>query len=258
MAKWTESQLDAIKASGGTVLVSAAAGSGKTSVLVERIISKLTDEVNPLSADRLLVVTFTKAAAAEMRGRIEAAILREIEKRPDDLYLKKQQILLAKADICTVDSYCSGISREFFYRLGIRSDFRIMDEKQKEDLQEQAMEEALAILFEDPQPALAGVFSSERNDRGLVNAAMTLYEFTRSHLFPDKWLTDTAESYNIPADTAVFETKWGATIYEYALENLNAAADLLRDSTELIREDLNLFEKLSPVFSDDLAMVLRL
>lgn len=258
MAKWTESQLDAIKASGGTVLVSAAAGSGKTSVLVQRIIEKLTDETSPVSADRLLVVTFTKAAAAEMRGRIEEAILKEIARRPDDLYLKKQQLLLAKADICTVDSYCSRISREFFYQLGIRSDFRIMDDKQKEDLQSQAMEEALDILFEDPQPALAGVFSSERNDRGLIDAAMTLYEFTRSHLFPDKWLTDTAESYNIPDDAEVFSTKWGETLYEYAAENLNSAAELLRDSLEITREDATLFDKLSPVFSDDLAMVLRL
>ena len=258
MAKWTESQLDAIKASGGTVLVSAAAGSGKTSVLVERIITKLTDEVDPLSADRLLVVTFTKAAAAEMRGRIEAAILREIDRRPDDIHLKKQQILLAKADICTVDSYCSRISREFFYQLGIRSDFRIMDDKQKEDLQEQAMEEALTKLFEDPQPALAGVFSSERNDRGLIDAAMTLYEFTRSHLFPDKWLTDTAESYNIPEYAKAFDTKWGQALYEYAHENLKAAAALLDDSMELTREDTTLFDKLAPVFSDDLAMVLRL
>ncbi len=258
MAKWTQSQLDAINAAGGTVLVSAAAGSGKTSVLVERIISKLTDETKPLSADRLLVVTFTKAAAAEMRGRIEEAVLKAIKERPDDLRLRKQQLLLAKADICTVDSYCSRISREFFYQLGIRSDFRIMDDKQKEDLQQQAMEEALAILFEDPQPALAGVFSSERSDKGLSDAAMTLYNFTRSHLFPDKWLRETAEGYNISEDTKVFDTKWGEAVYDYAMENLKASAQLLRDSIDLVREDPTLFDKLAPAFTEDLAMVMRL
>ena len=117
-AKWTEAQLDAIRARQGTVLVSAAAGSGKTAVLVERVIERLTDSENPTDADRLLVVTFTKAAAAEMRERIERRLSDMIREEPMNDRLRRQQLLLQQAQICTVDSFCSTIVREFFYIVG--------------------------------------------------------------------------------------------------------------------------------------------
>ena len=103
-ARWTDAQLDAIRARRGTVLVSAAAGSGKTAVLVERVIERLTDEESPTDADRLLVVTFTKAAAAEMRERIERRLLELIREHPENARLRRQQLLLQQAQICTVDS----------------------------------------------------------------------------------------------------------------------------------------------------------
>ena len=115
MPNWTDAQLDAIKARRGTVLVSAAAGSGKTAVLVERVIERLTDPEHPTDADRLLVVTFTKAAAAEMRDRIEKRLLALMKEQPENTRLRRQQLLLQQAHICTVDSFCSDIVREFFY-----------------------------------------------------------------------------------------------------------------------------------------------
>ena len=131
MPEWTEEQLDAIRARRGTVLVSAAAGSGKTAVLTERVIERLTDPEHPTDADRLLVVTFTKAAAAEMRERIEKRLLALIAERPDDLRLRRQQLLLQQAMICTVDSFCTAIVREFFYLLGISPDFSVVSDKQR-------------------------------------------------------------------------------------------------------------------------------
>ena len=108
------------------VLVSAAAGSGKTAVLVERVIERLTDPEHPTDADRLLVVTFTKAAAAEMRDRIEKRLLALMKEQPENTRLRRQQLLLQQAHICTVDSFCSDIVREFFYLLGISPDFSKM------------------------------------------------------------------------------------------------------------------------------------
>ena len=111
MPNWTDAQLDAIKARRGTVLVSAAAGSGKTAVLVERVIERLTDPEHPTDADRLLVVTFTKAAAAEMRDRIEKRLLALMKEQPENTRLRRQQLLLQQAHICTVDSFCSAATK---------------------------------------------------------------------------------------------------------------------------------------------------
>ena len=125
--KWTTDQENAIKAS-GNVIVTAAAGSGKTAVLVERVIRKLSDENNPVSADRLLIVTFTNAAAAEMRRRIEKALADKCVEQPQNTYLLKQRLLISSADICTIDSFCIRLVRNNFSILGISPDFKIADE----------------------------------------------------------------------------------------------------------------------------------
>ncbi len=147
MPNWTDAQLDAIKARRGTVLVSAAAGSGKTAVLVERVIERLTDPEHPTDADRLLVVTFTKAAAAEMRDRIEKRLLALMKEQPENTRLRRQQLLLQQAHICTVDSFCSDIVREFFYLLGISPDFSIITDKQQEELMTESLDEVLTEWY---------------------------------------------------------------------------------------------------------------
>ena len=147
MPNWTDAQLDAIKARRGTVLVSAAAGSGKTAVLVERVIERLTDLEHPTDADRLLVVTFTKAAAAEMRDRIEKRLLALMKEQPENTRLRRQQLLLQQAHICTVDSFCSDIVREFFYLLGISPDFSIITDKQQEELMTESLDEILTEWY---------------------------------------------------------------------------------------------------------------
>ena len=132
--RWTDSQQDAISARRGTVLVAAAAGSGKTAVLVQRAIQRLTDPENPTSADRMLIVTFTKAAAAEMRARLEARLHQMLRENPGDPHLRRQSVLLAQAHIGTVDSFCAEMVREFFHLLDLSPDFKIISDKQEENL----------------------------------------------------------------------------------------------------------------------------
>ena len=127
MREWTNEQLNAIDSTDGSVLVSAAAGSGKTAVLVERVKKMITREKAPVDADRLLVVTFTRDAAAEMKQRISEAINKLIEKDPYNPYYIEQKKRLNNAHISTIDSFCGDIVREYFHALGISSDYRIGD-----------------------------------------------------------------------------------------------------------------------------------
>ena len=122
----TSEQRDAVNAE-GSVLVSAAAGSGKTAVLVERVIRLLTDKQKPVGADRLLIVTFTNAAAAEMRTRIEKRLDDECRANPDDIGLLKQRQLISSAKICTIDSFCIDLVRENFETAGVSPDFKISE-----------------------------------------------------------------------------------------------------------------------------------
>ena len=135
----TKEQTQAIEAGGCTLLVSAAAGSGKTAVLVERVIRILTGREPPVPADRLLVVTFTKAAAAEMRDRIALRLEEELRKNPGDAWLARQQLLLSHAAIGTIDSFCLSLLREYFYKQSIPPDFKVADEGVLHVLEEQAM-----------------------------------------------------------------------------------------------------------------------
>ena len=133
---WTPQQKNAIYATDGSVLVSAAAGSGKTAVLVERVIKLITREKNPLDVDRLLIVTFTRAAAAEMRERIQAAVNKLLEDDPYNAHLLAQRQLLYSANISTIDSFCGDIVREYFHTLDVARDFRIADEGELEILRQ--------------------------------------------------------------------------------------------------------------------------
>ena len=149
---WTDKQLDAIKARDGSVLVSAAAGSGKTAVLVQRVIERLTDPEKPTSADRLLIVTFTKAAAGEMRQRIAAAIDKLLKENPADSNLIAQKMLLPSAKICTIDSFCNSLVRENFQLLDISPDFKNADEGELSLIEAQAMSDTLESLYEKGEP----------------------------------------------------------------------------------------------------------
>ena len=132
--EWNPEQLKAITAFGGNIIVSAAEGSGKTAVLVERVIRMLTAKENPVDADRLLITTFTNAAAAEMKARINAALSELIAKNPNDEGLRRQQLLMERAHISTISSFCYDVVKENFNTLGISSDTRIVTEQERAEI----------------------------------------------------------------------------------------------------------------------------
>jgi len=226
--RWTESQQDAISARRGTVLVAAAAGSGKTAVLVQRAIERLTDPENPTSADRLLIVTFTKAAAAEMRGRLEKRLFELLRKNPGDPLLRRQSLLLSQAHIGTVDSFCAEMLREFFHLLELSPDFKIVSDKQEEELISEALNEALSEAFQQGGiTELADAFTGERDDRRLMEMALTLYRFMQSHPFPEKWLREKTALY-----TGGDSSQWEEVILRYAEETAEHCESLCAAALE--------------------------
>lgn len=257
--KWTQSQKDAITARGGTLLVSAAAGSGKTAVLVQRVIERITDPEHPTDADRLLVVTFTKAAAAEMRSRIAAEISKLLEADPFNVTLRRQQILLTRAHISTIHSFCSDLIRENFYKLGISPDFRILEENEMNLLRSDAAAAALEEFYAQNDPVfleLADMFSSGRDDNRLIQTVFTLYDFVRSHPFPRRWLKEKASMYasGLPAS----QTVWGRTILSYAAEAVAYSISLTENSLSLMNEDPKIADAYGDAFRCDLAGLIAL
>ncbi len=211
--QWTERQLDAINARQGSVLVSAAAGSGKTAVLVQRVIERITDPVNPTDADRLLIVTFTKLAAGEMRERIGKAISELLKNDPGNSRLINQQTLLANAKICTIDSFCASLVKENFELLDIAPDFRTADESEMAVVKKQAMDMTLEQMYSENSEGftrLVELLVTGTRDSQLEEAVDRLYETSRSFSFPFRWLDSLKEFYCVGGD--VKESAYGKEI----------------------------------------------
>lgn len=223
MPKWTEAQAKAIyEPSGeGNILVSAAAGSGKTAVLVERIGEMVTRCENPISIDNLLVVTFTEAAAAEMKERIINRIgeaRREASERGDSdraRRLMEQIHLTSSADINTIDAFCLGVVKNNFHILGIDPNFSIMDKSESDMLTDDTLTELFDSLYSSGDAAererfarLVRVYSSNRDDEGLKNIIRKIYVFTQSFAEPDKWLREKADMYG----DDMTESRWAKEI----------------------------------------------
>ena len=215
--EWTKNQQAAIDARGEQVLVSAAAGSGKTAVLTERVKNILSDEKIPCSPTEILVVTFTKAAAGEMRERIAKALKDEINNNPSKkMYLKKQINLLPTADICTMDSFCAKIVRENFNLAEMSSDFQIIDKSDLEVLKKEYINEVLDELYETEDESfslLKSFFMTERDDSKLEEIILRLCFFSEAYPSPKKWLTEVSESFNPELD--VNETVFAEQMYYY-------------------------------------------
>jgi len=181
--RWTPEQFDAITSRDGRLLVAAAAGAGKTAVLVERIIKRITDPADPVDVDRLLVVTFTNAAAAEMRERIGLAINRALESDPGSALLRRQLALLQRANISTMHSFCLELIRQHFYRLELDPVFRVADEAEAALLQLDVLEELFENRFaaeEQPFLALVDCYGGQQGDTGLQELVLELHKFSRS------------------------------------------------------------------------------
>ncbi|MGG3449527.1 helicase-exonuclease AddAB subunit AddA [Domibacillus aminovorans] len=196
---WTDDQWKAIYAHGSDILVAAAAGSGKTAVLVERIIQKIIREESPVEVDELLVVTFTNAAAAEMRHRIGEALEREIEREPASIRLRRQLRLLNKASISTLHSFCLEVIRKYYYMVDIDPSFRIADDTEavliRDEVLEDLLEEEYGKENNESFYRLVDTFSGDRSDVELQKAVIRLFDFSRSHPDPDEWLHQLSSVY---------------------------------------------------------------
>lgn len=256
--QWTPQQKNAIYATEGSVLVSAAAGSGKTAVLVERVIQLITRENNPIDVDRLLIVTFTRAAAAEMRQRISAALTLLLEKDPYDPQLLKQKQLLYNASISTIDSFCSDIVQEYFHSLNISRDFRVADKGELDILSKEALDRAFEKFYSKNDSDfidLVNAFSSKNGDAKLRETVLTVCKFLSTQPFPEKWLEDMLENYE---DKPITETIWGKIIIDYSSSAVLHAINLTENSLKMLMEDAALKEAAEPLLMGDNAFLASL
>jgi len=208
---WTEKQCEAIETEGMNLLVAAAAGSGKTSVLVERIIRKLLDEKNGADIDELLVVTFTRAAAGEMRARIAEALNEKLRVAPDSRRLERQLVLLNAASISTFDAFCQSVVRKYFHELDLDPKFRIAGEEELALLRRDVMEE----LFEEKYGEgdadflrLVDAYTTERGDERLYGLIFSLYRFSCSQPQPLLWLRDLKKPFHLERKGTFASEHW--------------------------------------------------
>lgn len=208
---WTKEQQQVIDLRDRNILVSAAAGSGKTAVLVERIIKMIADEDRPVDIDRLLIVTFTNAAAAEMRERIGSAIERVLEEKPENEHLQRQLTLIHNAQITTIDSFCLYVIRNHFHEIDLEPNFRIGDEGELKLLREDVLSAVLLRHYETPEPeftAFAEGYASGRSDSALGEMILSLYEFSRSYPWPKEWLDGCVREYEISDAGRLDDVTW--------------------------------------------------
>ena len=185
--KWTPQQQAAIEDDGGTLLVSAAAGSGKTAVLTERAVRLITREDHPVAADRLLIVTFTRAAAEELRGRIAARLADRLAEEPHSAFLRRQRILLGRAPICTVDAFCMQLLKTWFAKLDLPPDFTLADDATAHELREAALAQTMEEFAADEGfRAFADLYGRARTDAAAAAAVLKFYEFSRTLPHPAK------------------------------------------------------------------------
>jgi ATP-dependent helicase/nuclease subunit A len=216
---WTKEQQQVIDLRDRDILVSAAAGSGKTAVLVERIIKRITDEEKPVDIDRLLVVTFTKAAAAEMRERIGNAIEEQCEQSPMNAHLRRQSALIHNAMITTIDSFCLFVVRNHFEEIDLDPNFRIADEGEmkllEQDVMGQVFEENYAEKSEDFL-RLIDTYAGKRNDGSVRDMVSKIYRMSLSSPWPAEWIAGLAEPYQAEDAKALLQTPMIADIAENA------------------------------------------
>lgn len=257
--KWTEEQSQAINEKGSNILVAAAAGSGKTAVLVERIINKIINE--NIDIDKLLVVTFTNAAASEMRERILDAIYKKLEEYPENQNLQRQITLINKASICTIDSFCLEVVKNNFFELdNISPNFRIADTTEIELLKQEVIEDIFEEKYENQDEnfsKLINTYTSYRDDTPLKELVLKIYSYIQSSPFPEEWLNEKIEMFNLKdkLNEDFSKTPWGNILLKEieeeiiddikTLEDIKKELDLdseLESFSQVVRSDLDLLK----------------
>ncbi len=249
--RWTRGQQAAIEDRGGTLLVSAAAGSGKTAVLVERAVRLICDEQAPVPADRLLIVTFTRAAAEELRARIAVRLTEEAAQHPNSPWLRRQRLLLGRADIGTIDSFCMQLLRQYFAQLNIPPDFALADDAMSFALRREALAQTLEEAYADPDfCAFASLYGRARTDGSASSAVLALYDFLRTLPHPHRALERFCAQYE--ADTPLGETVWGMELLHSAGQAVDRALALMDSACQLCGQEPALANYL-PALEEDRA-----
>lgn len=267
--KWTPEQESAIMSpkdsnlGAQTLLVAAAAGSGKTAVLVERIITRLKDMENPLSVQELMVVTFTKAAAAEMSARISVALAKAMESTDDKALqarLERQLNLLPSAHISTLHSFCQWVIRSYFYKLDIPPTARIGNEAEMALLKQEVLENLLKEAYEHNTYGifdLSDFFSDDKSDAGLQDKVLSLYEFAMSQSNPDGWMRHAVEPYKAAQEQDLRDTLWGRAMWDDQQTEIDRIADRIEQMEPLLESPVGP-KKWDKVYQEQLAALAQL
>lgn len=267
--KWTPEQESAIMSpkdsnlGAQTLLVAAAAGSGKTAVLVERIITRLKDMENPLSVQELMVVTFTKAAAAEMSARIGVALAKAMESTDDKALqarLERQLNLLPSAHISTLHSFCQWVIQSYFYKLDIPPTARIGNEAEMALLKQEVLENLLKEAYEHNTYGifdLSDFFSDDKSDAGLQDKVLSLYEFAMSQSNPDGWMRHAVEPYKAAQEQDLRDTLWGRAMWDDQQAEIYRIADRIEQMEPLLESPVGP-KKWDKVYQEQLAALAQL
>ncbi len=242
---WTPKQLEAIDAKGKNILVAAAAGSGKTAVLVERIIRMISDKENPVSVDRLLVLTFTDAAATEMKRKIAAAIDKKLEDSPDDVWLKEQAIKVNSACISTIHSFCRRIITNNSHLTNLPSDFSLIDETENKILEERAIDAVMESYYsridkKDGFRSLVMGWSEVKGDNNLRELVSSLHNLSRSFSSPRKWLCNLCNDYysSVKNNNSIECSAWVGQIKNNICSSAATISNILSSIISIIDKEI--------------------
>ena len=236
--KWTKEQQAVIDSRNSNLLVAAAAGSGKTAVLVERIIQMITDKENPIDIDKLLVVTFTNAAASEMRERIGDAIGKALDKDPENRHLQNQLVLLNKASITTIHSFCLEVIKSNFHKINLDPNFRIGDTTECTLLKQEAIEEVFEELYVEQNEGFLNLvesYAEKRGDSNVQDIILGIYNFSMASPNPKEWLEYSAEQFNIDDDFDFSKSIWANAILDTVYMEIEGIESSMRKSLEELR-----------------------
>ncbi len=253
---WTTQQQQAIEDRGGALLLSAAAGSGKTAVLTQRAVELIADEAHPLEADRLLIVTFTNAAAAELRQRMAAALDEKLARDPGSTWLRRQKLLLGRASVCTVDSFCIDLLTQHFTETDLPGDFTVIKAAEETALRQEALEQTLEEAYENAAfRQFASQYGRARSDAAAADAVLRLYDITRAMAEPERWWQGLAADYTVRTTPA--DTRWGAELLDAAAVQLDGVCLRLQYALSLAA-DAEDFAKAKEILTDELAQAQRI
>ena len=254
---WSKQQLAAIETRGKNVLVAAAAGSGKTSVLVERIICRILDEEQPVDIDKMLVVTFTNAAAAEMRARIGSALSEALKKQPHSQHIERQLALLNSSAISTIHSFCQSIIRQNFHLLELDPQFRVAGQAEitlmKTDVLEKLFETKYAQGDTDFL-RLVEHYGDEQSDDSLYSLILGLYDFSRSHPWPDDWLSNLKNAFLLPDDVDIEDLPWSKLIRSKIVLELEQGKNQLHALCQEVGKPGNISEYVQTFAADEVVL----